>query len=149
MQIKMKRARPACIGWEWLYRLPKNSEGKSRWWAEFLSKEGGRRCFILASDKNKKDQKIDYCPKQDDHKAMPLKHETNKTDRKPPITNHKRGPFELVQVNMCFLRGPLRGLTGQKNPKFLRILQNAQRDTTNFTVWLNNSKTVEAVANLV
>ena len=24
----------------------------------FLSKEGGRRCFILASDQNKKEQKI-------------------------------------------------------------------------------------------
>ena len=30
---------------------------KSRWWGEFLSREGGRHCFILASDKNKKDQK--------------------------------------------------------------------------------------------
>ena len=34
----------------------------------------------------------------------------------------------------CFLRGPLRWLTEQKNPKFLRSLQNAQRDITNFVV---------------
>ena len=41
---------------------------------DFLSKEKGKRCFILASDKNKKDQKnlrgklkqVDYCPKQDE-----------------------------------------------------------------------------------
>ena len=47
---------------------------------DFLSKEEGKRCFILASDKNKKDQKnlrgklkqVDYCPKQDDHKAINL-----------------------------------------------------------------------------
>ena len=30
---------------------------KSRWRVDFLSKEGDRRCFILASDKNEKDQK--------------------------------------------------------------------------------------------
>ena len=57
-----------------------------------------------------------------------------KTDRNPPIKNHKPWPFELVQVNMCFLRGPLRWLTEQKNPKFLRSLQNAQGDTTNFAI---------------
>ena len=38
----------------------------------------------------------------------PLKHETNKTDRNPAITNQNLGPFELVQVNMCFPSGPLR-----------------------------------------
>ena len=38
------------------------------------------------------------------------------------------------QVNMCFLRGSLRWLTKQKNPKFLRGLQNAQHDTTNLAV---------------
>ena len=35
---------------------------------------------------------------------------------------------------MCFLRGPLRWLTEQKNPKFLWSLQNAQRDTTNLAI---------------
>jgi len=37
-------------------RLFKNSEGNRDGEYIFLSKEGGRRCFILASDKNKKDQ---------------------------------------------------------------------------------------------
>ena len=36
---------------------------------------------------------------------------THKTDRIPPITNHKPWPFELVEVNFRFLRGPLRWLT--------------------------------------
>ena len=42
--------------------------------------------------------------------------------------------FELVKVNMCYLRAPLSWLTEQKNPKFLRSFQNAQRDTTHFAV---------------
>ena len=42
-----------------------------------------------------------------------LKCETNKTDQNSPITNHKSWLFELVQVNMCFLRGLLRWLMEQ------------------------------------
>ena len=38
----------------------------------------------------------------------PWNTEKHKTDRNPPITNHKPWPFELVEVNFCFLRGPLR-----------------------------------------
>ena len=38
------------------------------------------------------------------------------------------------QVNVCFLKGPLRWLTEQKNPKFLWSLQNAQRDATNLAI---------------
>ena len=38
------------------------------------------------------------------------------------------------KVKMCFLRGPLRWLTEQKNPKFLWSLQNAQREATNLAV---------------
>ena len=38
------------------------------------------------------------------------------------------------QVNICLLRGPLRWLMEQKNPKFLQSLQNAQRDTTNLAI---------------
>ena len=52
----------------------------------------------------------------------------------PPITNHKPGPFELVEVNMCFLRGLVRWLKEPKKPKFLWIFQNAQRNTMNFAV---------------
>ena len=65
-------------------------------------------------------------------KQRTLQRETNETDRNPLITNHKPWFFELVPINICFLRGSLRWLTEQKNPKFLRSLQNTQRDTTNF-----------------
>ena len=37
-------------------------------------------------------------------------------------------------VKMCFLRGPLRWLTEQKNPKFLWTLQKAQRNTKNLAI---------------
>ena len=36
--------------------------------------------------------------------------ETHKMDRNPPITNHKQWPFEPVEENVRFLRGPLRWL---------------------------------------
>ena len=63
----------------------------------FLSKEGGRRCFILASDKNEKDHKnlrsklnrSIIARNRTITKQRTLKHETNKTDQDPPITNHK------------------------------------------------------------
>ena len=49
-----------------------------------------------------------------------MKDETNKTDRHPPITNHKPWPFELVEVKVRFPRDPLRWLTEQKNPKYAK-----------------------------
>ena len=71
-------------------------------------KEGGRR------EKNKKDQKIceanltsRLLPETGRSQSNVLETRNKQMDRKPPITNHKRGPFELVQVNMCFLRGPI------------------------------------------
>ena len=76
---------------------------------------------------------VDYSPKQDDHKQWTFKHR-NKPNRSKS-TNHKPWPLELIQVNMCFLRGPLRWLTEQKHPNFLRSLQNAvQSNTTNLAV---------------
>ena len=45
----------------------------------------------------------------------PWNTETHKTDRNPPITNHKPWPFEPVKVKFCFLRGPFRWLTAVKN----------------------------------
>ena len=40
----------------------------------------------------------------------PWNTETHKTDRNPPITNHKQWPSELVEVNFRSLKGPLRWL---------------------------------------
>ena len=61
IQITMQRAHPAWsvktkLKIAWL-KIAHEYGRKSRWWGEFLSREGGRHCFILASDKNKKDQK--------------------------------------------------------------------------------------------
>ena len=39
----------------------------------------------------------------------------HKTDRNPPITDHKPWPFKPVKVKFCFLRGPLRWSTAAKN----------------------------------
>ena len=71
-----------------------------------MSKEAGRGCFILPSDKNKKDPKnlgsklnlLIIARNRTITKQIIMKHETNKTDQNPPIMNHK--PFELVQVNI-------------------------------------------------
>ena len=66
---------------------------KSQSWVEFLSRKGGRNCFILANDKNKKYWKnlwsklVDYSPKQDDHEQWALKHRNKPNESKS--TNHK------------------------------------------------------------
>ena len=53
----------------------------------------------------------------------PWNTETHKTDRNPPITNHKPWwPFEPVKVKFCFLIGPLRWLTAEKNAMVIRLL---------------------------
>ena len=79
---------------------------------------------------NKNDQKnlrrklVDYCPTAGRSQAANLK--TQKQTKW--IEMHQS------QVKMCFLRGPPRWLTEQKNPKFLWTLQNAQRDTKNLAI---------------
>ena len=155
---------------------------------DFLSKEGGRCCSILASDKNEKDRKN-------------LRHETNKTDRNPPITNHNslapkpvrairvtRGGLvpsatseiavddwergwnhkswlsELAQVNTCFLRGMLRWLTEQENPKYAKrtarynefrykyldkLSIHLVRESVHLTVSLGISKTIPCLNKLM
>lgn len=147
MQIPIQRTRPA---WPAIdktendSRLLKNSEGNRDGEWIFLSKEAGRGCFIFASDKNKKDQKnlrrklnsSIIVRNRTISKQRILKQETNKTDRNPPITIQKTMNFWTRARKHCFLRGPLRWLTEQENPKFLRSLQNAHRDTTNFAITL-------------
>ena len=123
-------------------RLLKNSERKSRWWLVFCrGKEADVASFLqVAKIRNiRKICEADLISRLFPETGRsqsnePWNTKQTKTDRNPPIKNHKPWPFELVQVNMCFLRGPLRWLTEQKNPKFLRSLQNAQGDTTNFAI---------------
>ena len=95
-----------------------------------LARAGSRRCFIPSRGKNKKDHKklrrklVDYCLKQcETGRSQAANLETQKQTKW--IKMHQS------QVNMCFLRGPLRWLTEQKHPKFLWGLQNSQCDTTN------------------
>ena len=45
-----------------------------------------------------------------------------------------RSSLRACRVVICITLPPLRWLTEQKNPKSLRSLQNAQRDTTNLAV---------------
>ena len=92
MQITMQRTCPAwpvntklTWNWEWPWTVMnysnRNRDGEWNF------------CFILASDKNKKDQEnlrsklVDYCPKQDDHKQRTLKHRNEQNGSKS--TNHK------------------------------------------------------------
>ena len=79
MQITMQRTRPAWLAKTKLRMTLDCSKQRKSWqWVDFLSRAGGRHCFILARDKNKKDQKnlrgklVDYCSKQGDHKQRTL-----------------------------------------------------------------------------
>ena len=67
----------------------------------------------------------------------PWNTETHKTDRNPPITNHKPWPFEPVKVNFCLLRGPLRWLTAAKKAMVSWLL--------NFTIRMFVKSAVKAV----
>ena len=105
---------------------------------------GGRYCFIFARDKDKKDHKklrrklVDHCPKQ---------YETGRSQEANLETQKQTKWIEMhqSQVNMGFLRGPLRILTAQKNLKFLRSLQNGQRDTTNLAITPINAKFAKTI----
>ena len=70
---------------------------------------------VTRTRKIRKVCEVNYCPKQVAHKQRTLKHEINKTDQNPAITKHKPGPFEFVQVNVCFLRGPM--IDGTEKPQ--------------------------------
>ena len=57
----------------------------------------------------------------------PWNKETHKTDRNPPITNHKPWPFEPVEANLCFLRGQLRWSAAAKKANVMAFeLQNSR-----------------------
>ena len=83
-------------------RLLKNR--KSWWWVDFLSRAGGRHCFILARDKHKKDQKnlrrklVDYCPKQGDHKERTLKHRHKQSGWSASMTSKQVFPKRSAKM---------------------------------------------------
>ena len=72
----------------------------------------------------------------------PWNTETHKTDRNPPITDHKPWPFEPVKAKFCFLRGPLRWLTAAKNANvswFLNFrVRVFMKSAVNQGFWYNN-----------
>ena len=80
----------------------------------FLWREGGRfslllkvrpkKIFRIKKDQKNRSKQVDTCPKQDRAQAKNLE---IKTDRNPPITNYKPWPFELFEMNVYRLRGPL------------------------------------------
>ena len=101
---------------------------------DFLSKEGGRRCFILASDKNEKDHNKSakhYCAKQDDHKATNLEIQNKQNGSRS--TNHESQTmtFWTRASKHVFPKRFAKIIDGTEIPK---NMQNAQRDTTNFAI---------------
>ena len=78
--------------WEWPLKWSRTAK-KSRWWVEFLLRAGGRHCFILARDKNKKDHKklrrklFVIARNRAITSSEPWNTETNKVDRTTPITS--------------------------------------------------------------
>ena len=116
-------------------RLFKNREGnRDGGWNVNLEREEGRLCFILASEvgirtlersekSSKKTSRL--LPKTGRSQATNLEIQTPTPHKKKKkkwlksthhklITNHD--PFG-VQVNICFLRGPLGWLTEQEKPR--------------------------------
>ena len=112
MQITTQRTRPAWPAKTKLrmtlncWRIAK----KSRWWVEFLLRAGGTHCFLLASDKYKKDHKklrrklIDHCLKLTVRSnwvitsSEPWNTETNKVDRNAPITSKHAFPKRFAKM---------------------------------------------------
>ena len=110
-------------------RMFKNSEENRDGEWIFCRRKEAEGCFILVSDKSKKDQKnlrrklnsSIVARNRTITKQRTLKHETNKSFRNPPITNHKAWPFELVQVITCFLRCPLRWWWNRKTQNSFEV----------------------------
>ena len=92
---------------------------------EFLSRAGGRHCFI---------------PPMQESRIRKFRKSLKKTSRLLPETGRSQKQkikwieIHQSQLSICLLRGPLRWLMEQKNPKFLRSLQNSQCDTTNLAI---------------
>ena len=100
-----------------------NGEGNHDGEQNFLSREGGRYFFILASDKNRKRQKnlrgklVDYNQKQDDHKQRTLKHR-NKPNGLKSI-NHKSQTMTYLTRSSkhVFRKRSAKMIDGTEKPK--------------------------------
>ena len=111
-----------CIYGEWLSQVERSPTYPSQLFIHFLITRGEPFYCALHKYANSKVQKT---PSQLRFSLPsiiitiisnePWNTQTHKTDRNPPITDHKPWPFEPVKVKFCFLRGALRWLTAAKN----------------------------------
>ena len=111
-----------CIYGEWLSQVERSPTYPSQLFIHFLITRGEPFYCAFYKYANSKVQKT---PSQlrfslpsiiiTTISNEPWNTETHKTDRNPPITDHKPWPFEPVEVKFCFLRGALRWLTAAKN----------------------------------
>ena len=111
-----------CIYGEWLSQVERSPTYPSQLFIHFLITRG--EPFYCAFHKYA-NSKVQKTPSQLRFSLPsiiitiisnePWNTETHKTDRNPPITDHKPWPFEPVKVKFCFLRGALRWLTAAKN----------------------------------
>ena len=143
MQITMQRTRPAWPAKTKL-RMTLNCSRIAKEIAMMSGIYWGRYCFILARDKDKKDHKklrrklVDHCPKQN---------ETGRSEEANLETQKQIKWIEMhqSQVNMGFLERSTKNIDGTENPKFLRSLQNGQRDTTNLAITPINVKFAKTI----
>ena len=99
-------------------KLLNNSKGNRDGEWNFCRWEGARHCFIHISgvDIHEKDKKKVFEPNESIIAWNRTITETNKMDENPPITNHY--PFELIQVNICFLtERSAKMIDGTEKPK--------------------------------
>ena len=134
MQFTMQRTRPA---WPAKTKLRMTLDcsriAKKNVMMSGLFVEGGRQTLLYS------------CKRQEWERSEKSSKKTNGLlpEGRSQATNLKTQKqtkwIEMHQseVNICFLRGPLRWLMQQKNPKFLRSLPNAQRNKTNLAVKWN------------
>ena len=116
--------------------LFKNSEGnRGGGWNVNLAREEGRLCFILASEVGIRTLERSEKSSKKTSRLLPKtgrSQATNLEIQTPPPTPHKKKEKEMieihpsqitnhdpfgVQVNICFLRGPLGWLTEQEKPR--------------------------------
>ena len=106
---------PQKQNWEW--------RRKPQWWVEFLSRERGRHCFILARDKNKKDQKtlsskvVDYSPKQGDQKQRTSKHRNKPNGSKSYNHKSQTMTFWTRSSKRVFPKRSAKMINGTENPQ--------------------------------
>ena len=151
MQITMQRTRPV---WPAKTkkndsRLLKNSEanGHDEW--NFCREQEAVDADIALFLQETRIRKIIKSFEENYSRSLPETIGNRAITSGEPWNAETNNEMHQSQVNMCFLRGPLRRLAAQKNPKFLRSLQNGQRDTTNLAITPINAKFAKTIDCLI